>query len=216
MSVRVNLLPREALDRARARRLVFFSGVALVGWVVVLAAIYLVLVDAVNDARDIVEAEELEVARLEAELERLQPFAELAAALEARNKLLAAAMVEEVSWVRVLNDVAVTFPGSSSLRSLDAAVAGGPEADGADDEPAALVGRVRVTGYSVERYAPGLELLLLQTGQAATLTDAYLETAEREEIGTDEVTAFEGRARIEAEAYSGRYRDGLPDGGVAP
>jgi Tfp pilus assembly protein PilN len=212
VSARVNLLPREIEERARTRRSASWTiaGVAL--FAAVLGVVYLGKLGAVNGAREEREAAQGRVTELEAELATLQEFADLDREVKARNELLAAAMATEISWARTLNDLALTFPASSSLTEL-AAAAVGASADSAaadTDVTAAAIASLSFTGYSVERYAPGVERVLLKFSDVGMFFNAYLAQAATELRGETLVTGFNGSLELSEDARTGRYAEGLP------
>lgn len=215
--VRVNLLPREYEERAAARRATAFTILALVLFVIVLAVVYFLKVADVNAARDERDAAQAEVARLQAEVAQLAEFQELADRLESRNALLATAMATEISWARVLNDLSLSFPSSSSLVTLTANATTVETAPPAATGEQAVdfgeqVGAVTFTGYSVERYAPGVEAVLLEFADVRAFFNPFLNVAAEEERGTTEVTTFDGSVLLNEEAYTQRYASGLPGG----
>lgn len=213
MSVKVNLLPREVEVLVRERRVALASLTGLAAWVLILALLYLQNVLAVNNARDERDAEQAELARLEAQVELLAPYRELARRYDAQNTLLATAMASQVSWSGVLNDLALVFPGNSSLLTMSATLApqgAAPPAAAAGGE-APLIGSVLFNGYSVERYAPGVESVLLGLEDGPAFQALYLSTAGRGLIGTTQVTNFTGSAELTERVFTRRFTDGLPE-----
>lgn len=228
--VRVNLLPREYEERARARRATAITVLALVLLCALLAFVYLGKVAQVNAARDQRDAAQAEVTRLEGDLAALAEFGRLAERLDTRNTQLAVAMEDEISWASVFNDISLSFPANSSLQTL-AATASEPDpepagTDGVEVDPDLdpdldaldqdTVANIVFTGYSVERYAPGVEGVLLEFDDVEAFFSTFLATAGLEEIGEVGVTDFEGSVQLSPDAYTNRYADGLPDSGVLP
>lgn len=216
MSVKVNLLPPELQQRAQAERIRNIT-IGLVGvFVLLLAGLYAVKLADVNRAREERDDAQLRVAQLEEELAELEEFRVLAEQLELRNDLLAAAMAREISWARVLNDLSLAFPSDSSLLTLSAASE--PPVEPAAEEPAAeepaaedaVIAGVSFTGYSVARYAPGVESVLLEFAEARGYQDPFLQTAGEAERGSTEVTSFNGSVDLNEAAYTDRYVEGLP------
>ncbi len=213
MSARVNLLPPEIAQRARARRTRTLTIVVVGLYVALLGLLYVIKLGDVEAARQTRDDAQAEVARLQAELNTLQEFAELDRLLDARNDLLAAALATEISWARVLNDLALTFPPNSSLLTLDAALEGADtataEAEG-DPNLGQAVASVNFTGYSVEEFAPGVERVLLRFNEVRSFFNAYLSQAAEAERGDTEVTTFNGTVQLNDEAFTRRYAEGLP------
>lgn len=221
--VRVNLLPVEYLQRRRTRRLGWLTAAALLVFILLLAGLYWLKRQDVEQARAERDDAQAQVAVLEGQVARLQPFAQLAADLDSGNKLLTAAMSSHVSWSRNLNDLAVRLPRDASLRTLTTGVVGGdataaiPSAEEsttttapvAPTDPDAL-GTVAFTGYSTSRYAPGVQTVLTDLEKVRGYTDVYLSTTAKEVVGTTTVHNFTVAATLTDEALSGRFDDGLP------
>lgn len=212
MSAHVNLLPPELAQRSRAARTRGITIAAVVAWVAVLAVFYLLKLGAVAGVENERDLAQQEVDRLEAQVAELQPYADLDRQLAARNDLLAAAMATEVSWARLLNDVAIAFPGNASLLSFNAAT--GPGAAAAQQAEAeasdAEAGRLEFTGYSVQEFAPGVESVLQRLNDVRGIRDSYLsEGADEVREGTA-VTSFAGAGDLDEEIFTRRYLEGLP------
>ncbi len=214
MSARVNLLPREIEQRARARRTASWTVAGVALFAALLGLIYLGKLGALNDARNDRDAAEAAVAERRATLAGLQEFAQLDREVKARNQLLSSALATEISWARVLNDLALTFPASSSLLTLEATAEGAAEAGltagAAPDPNSKSIGDVTFTGYSVERYAPGVERVLIKFGDVGMFFNSYLSQAAEDERGQTGVTTFNGSLQLNEEARTGRYDQGLP------
>jgi hypothetical protein len=212
MTARVNLLPREIEQRARARRTSSWAIGAVAAYAALLGLLYIAKLNDLQSAREDRDAAAAQVASLQQELATLQEFAELDRQLAARNALLRDAMEREISWARVFNDLSLTFPPSSSLISL-AAAAEAPETtisgEGAG-QPTSAIGNVSFNGYSVERYAPGVERVLVKFDEVTTFFNSYLANAGEELRGDTEVTTFTGTVQLNTDAYTGRYDNGLP------
>jgi Tfp pilus assembly protein PilN len=206
MSARVNLLPRESVERIRARRMVVGTGVAVVVYILLLGVLYMFKLAEVERVREQRDDEQAEVDRLQARVAELQQYRDLANELEARNGVLAAAMAAEIGWARVLNDLSLAFPGTSSLSSLSATAADPPVGTELGEQAGTLV----FTGYSVERYAPGVESVLIEFDKVRAFFNPYLSSAAQAAIGVTEVTNFNGSVQLDDEAYTRRYEDGLP------
>lgn len=210
MSARVNLLPRELEQRSKARRSIRLSILVVFLALAIMGGLYAYQSNEVRQAEEQRDRAADEVARLEAELAELEEFRELLDRHTARSELLAEAMEREISWARVLNDLALAFPGDASLLSL--AVNAEEPAEPAPGEIAAgvRVGSVTVSGYSVEEYAPGVQSVLIDFEGARGFFNTYLSTAGVAEIGDTEVTNFGGTIDLDDDVYTERYADGLP------
>ena len=214
MTARVNLLPREIEEKAKARRATSWAIGAVAAYAAILGLLYIAKLGDLGAARDERDAAQEVVDQREADLASLQEFAELDRQLTARNDLLAASMATEISWARVMNDLALTFPPSSSLLTLaattenaeEAGIDGGAPADPNSESVAALV----FDGYSVERFAPGVERVLVKFDEIEAFFNVYLAQANEVQRGETEVTSFGGTAQLNDNAYTNRYAEGLP------
>ena len=214
MSARVNLLPKEIEQRARERRATSWTIGAVAAYAALLGLVYIAKLGDLNDARSDRDNAQAAVAEAQAELAALQEFAELDEQMTARNQLLSAAMATEISWARVLNDLSLTFPPSSSLLTFSGASAGAGATGATAAAPAnpnsESVASVTFEGYSVERFAPGVERVLVKFDEVTTFFNAYLSEAAETPRGDTEVTGFSGTMQLNDDAYTGRYADGLP------
>jgi Tfp pilus assembly protein PilN len=214
VSARVNLLPREIEERARTRRTASLTVGAVFVFLALLGLLYIVKLGSVNEARSDRDAAQAEVNERRAELAALERYAELDRQVKARNDLLAAAMSTEISWARVFNDLALTFPASSSLTTLTATAEGAGdtgESGQATAQPGdKSIAALEFNGYSVERYAPGVERVLLKFSDVSMFFNSYLSEASAENPARNDTTLFDGRLNLNDEARTGRYVDGLP------
>jgi hypothetical protein len=211
MTVQVNLLPQELAQRERSRQITALAVGLVILWVALLGGLYALKLGELGDAETARDDVQAEVARLEAEVAQLQQYRELADELEARNVLLAEAMATEISYARVLNDLSLSFPASSSMRTLDANTVD-PDSAAPGATIGAAVATLTFDGYSVERYAPGVETVLVEFGKVPVFFNPYLSTAGTEAIGNTDVIGFNGFVQLGPEAFTRRYENGLPEG----
>lgn len=237
-AVRVNLLPPEVAQRARQRRIAGLVAGLLVVYLLLLGGLYAVKLGQVGEARRTRDAAQSEVSRLTDQLATLQEYRTLQADRLARNDLLATAMADEVGVARLLNELALVVPPTSSLRTLalnltptaEAVVAAPvptvtptpgatatptvvptPVPTPSPTEPA-TIGELTYEGYTVEGYAPGVQALLAGVAHVPAITDPFATAAQIEELGGTEVTGFTGLAEVDERAYTRRYVEGLPTG----
>jgi hypothetical protein len=210
MSARVNLLPPELATKRRARRITHITFVGLAAWLAVLGSLFVAKTAQVDDARAERDAAQTQVQVLEQQVAALDEYRVLAAQLDARGALLTASMSEEVSWARILNDLSLAFPADASMTTLDATLAAAVEPVAGEISPAEAVGDVAFNGYSVERLAPGVEGVLIDFANARGFVNTYLTTASLQEKAETEVTDFNGSVRLDENARTGRYAEGLP------
>lgn len=208
--VSVNLLPRELIERARARRITQYTIGGVLLFVAVLGGAYFLRLSAVWRAEDAREEASTEVARLETELDQLDEYRKLVDQMENRSTLLATAMGNEIAFSTVLNNLSLVFPANASLTSLTFTTADAvPPAEGQISFGEAVAGG-QFSGYSIERYAPGVETVLLDLDRTPAFFNAFVTTAGKEKLAETEVTNFAGKVSLDSDAYTGRYAEGLP------
>lgn len=217
MSVRVNLLPREFEERSRQRRLAGLGVLVVLAWVGLLAFLLLGKLGAVDDARATRDAAQAQVNQLQAEVNALAQFQQLATNLSAGNDVLATAMANEVSWAQLLNDVALTIPSTTSLTDMTASILdlppGGIGGDVFVENEVSDIGVMNLDGYTVDRLAPGVEAVLLRFGEVENFFQQYLSTAQQASILDVEVTDFTADVLLSEDLRTQRYADGLPEVG---
>lgn len=217
MSASVNLLPPEIEVRRRTRRLAVLTAGGVGIYVAALGLLYALKLGDVRQAEQARDQAGQQVAALQADLAQLQQFQTLNDELIARNSLLAGAMDTEVSFARTLNDLALSFPATASLRTLQLQLQQtGPVGAAPAAEPGAVnlgdaIGTLTFEGYSIERYAPGVESVLLELGGVRSFFNSYLSGAGRESIEETPVVNFSGTVQLDAQAYTQRYENGLPE-----
>jgi hypothetical protein len=215
--VRVNLLPAVIDEQRGARRIAIATGLLVVIFAALLGGLHTARQNEIREAeaqRDMVQGQ---VAQLQAEVAQLQQFRQLADELEARNAVLAFAMGKEVSFARVFNDLALGFPDTASMERLSVAMAEPAEPAPGSADFGDAIGSVAYEGYSTERYAPGVEAVLVEFAKIRSFFHTYLSTAERERIEGSDTTIhlFSGSAQLDDQSYTRRYEGGLPQE-VAP
>lgn len=206
----VNLLPQEVDADRRVKRRAVLSALGVVVFIAALGGLYVHKLGQVSDAETARDQAQSEVTSLQQRVAQLQPYRELANLLSSRNAVLADAMSAEVSFARALNDFALAFPASASLQSLDISLAEPEQPAGGEITFGTPVAEVTYSGYSTERYAPGVETVLVEFDRVSPLFNVYLNTAAAEERGSTEVTNFDGTAAMNESARTNRYDDGLP------
>lgn len=210
MTVRINLLPSSIQERESARR----ANVALVLLVILFIAglvfLYFTKSASVDRAVESRDAAQAEVNQLQAQVQALAAFQALADELAAGNTLLTTAMGDEIAVARILNDVSLSLPSTASLTSLT--LSRDDVAAAADTvELGDTVANLLVAGYSIERYAPGVEGVLLQFDQVTGLVLTYLNTAAAADIAGVAVTSFDANGLMTEEIFTNRYAEGLPE-----
>ena len=135
----VNLLPPELRQRQATRRLtsiIIAIGLAVLG---VIGVFYVFQTQRLADAESELAAQQARNQELTDQIEGLQQYADLQAELEAKQDLVSALYVNEVSWSVALLDVSRVIPDASYLTNLTGTITtGGSTAEG--EAPATPVG----------------------------------------------------------------------------
>lgn len=210
MSVKVNLLPREIAGARAARRTTNLTVLAVLLFALMLGGLYFFKLGEIQMAEEARDTAQADVSRLQAEIASLEQFRLLAEELEARNAILAAAMADEVSFARILNDLSLSFPASSSMRTLDLTLTEAEATEGGEVSFGNSVAALTYDGYSVERFAPGVETVIVEFDKVSSFFGSFIGAAQLEEIGETEITGFSGTVQMGDAALTRRYEDGLP------
>lgn len=210
MSVRINLLPSTIQERENERRANLLLALLVLLFIAGLVLIYFTKQASVDRAVADRDTAQEEVNDLQAQVQALAAFQELADELAAGNTLLTTAMGDEIAVARVLNDVSLSLPGTASLTSLTLAREDAVETAGEVDL-GDTVANLLLAGYSIERYAPGVEGVLLQLDQVNGLVLTYLNTAAAAEIANVAITSFDANGLLTEQIYTNRYAEGLPE-----
>ncbi len=177
----------------------------------VLGGAYLYQHDQVLQAEGARDDAAVQVTTLEGRLAELAPYQDLADRLDARDATLAAAMAEEVSFAATLNDLAEALPDSASLESLSVDLADSGEPGEGDIHFGRSVADLSFSGYSVDRYTPGVEGVLVDLEGVDPMFDVYLSVASEDDPdGAEPTTSFNARSSLDDDARTHRYADGLP------
>lgn len=116
--IRINLLPREVLERRKAEQRL---ALMILGLVLMVGA--LALVFGVNYVRLSQEQANLEIIRTEnqnvqARIKKIEDFAANKSAVEARESVVSAAVAGKYGWSRFLNNLSLIVPNEVWLTSL--------------------------------------------------------------------------------------------------
>lgn len=216
----INLLPDEDARRAQIRRRMVYAllGIALL-WAVLgtISLLQLSNLEQVQTERDDTARR---VAQVRGQVQSLQAFQDMADEVAAGNEVLRYAMADEVSWAALLVDLSRGIPTSASFTDIDGQLVDAPTGQvptqdvfvQTDDTD---IGFFVVNGYTTDLFTPGVEDLLRRFGEIEGFFQEYLSTATAGEIGDVGVTQFSAEVRLDDDARTHRYDEGLP-GAEAP
>jgi Tfp pilus assembly protein PilN len=206
MSVRVNLLPREAVEKqSAARQRNGVAGGALV-LVALLGLLYWWQVSRVNDARDELAIEQARVDELQAEVNALSEFDELQRRRNEADESIETVLSDEVTVAGILQDLAAVMPNDAQLDTLAVTLG---QVDAPDGTASNAVGNFNLTGKTLTSHAPGVERLLLSLDKIVSFTDLFVNSSTLEDP-EDTVANFSVEGNLGPEVRTERYRDGLP------
>lgn len=150
----VNLLPPELREKQAGRRvttLVAALGAAILALIVVF---YFFQGMRLSDAKDELAQQQQSNAQIQAQIDELQPYAELQAELATKQKLVDTLYLNEVSWAGVLLDVSRVIPDESYLTALNGQITAttGTQPAGVPTTAAVsnLIGNVTFSGVARE------------------------------------------------------------------
>lgn len=107
---RITLLPREVGERRRERKQAALAGAALAALAAALLAAFLLRSGSVGEASERADAEEARTADLQRRVTELTGVEQAEADLVARRSSVQATLADDISWTRLLQEVATAMP----------------------------------------------------------------------------------------------------------
>lgn len=200
----INLLPPEAAQRATARRKT--AGFVVIG-VVYLALLALVALwwqSKATDAEDDLDAQLAANAQIEAEVRSLSDVRNLRSTYEDSVERLDQALVSDIAWGRLLNDLARIIPDRIWVTSLSGTV----EQD--EDNPF-LLGQVAISGIAFDYPDASSWLRVLDAEEWPALGGGWVSSTNRSTIGESPVVNFTSVASLLDAARSNRVEERTPE-----
>ena len=197
----INLLPPDALKKAKARRLTQL-------WIA-LGVVYLGLLVAatfwwqgqVDDKKKDLDAEQAIVAQLQAEVDELSEFAVLKAEFDNNVLILATALDNDVVWGRLLNDLGRLIPDRVWIDSFSGTV--NPETG--------LVGEIQVSGTAFDYPDVAAWLRSLDSASFPSVDNTWVTNISQATIGEVPVVRFSSSPFITGGALSDRLALRIPE-----
>jgi Tfp pilus assembly protein PilN len=187
---RINLLPPEERVKASRERGLMYAVVALVALAVVLGAVYFWQSGQVSDKQDQVDALDAQIAAVNAEAAKLQPYADLQNKRVSMTTTARSIYNARVPWSTILEEVSLVIPDNVRLQSLACTVppsmlpgaAAAPEAAGTQ-----MAADITFTGQTYEHQdvaefmtrlglMPQLTNIQLSSSTQATSTESTQQT----------------------------------------
>ena len=202
----INLIPQEGKRASEARnRMVLYVVIGLV-YVALLAAVTVWRQGAVDSAEDELNDQLARNQQLQLEVNSLAGAEDLRIEVEANATLLAAALINDVSWGRLLNDLGRLIPDRVWLSNYSGAVS--PIVPGV---PPPSVGELAVSGTAFTPDDVAAWLRVVDSDRFPGLQGTWASTITASEIGEAEVAAFGSTTSLTTEALSGRLLERLPE-----
>lgn len=215
MMRRIDLLPETYAVKQQERRNIAIVVVATLLVLLLLIVWWVSLGSKVNGARnDLAEAQQVNE-RLQADIDRLQNFADLQNEVQTKTEALRTVMAGDVDWPAVLTEVAMVIPGEVWLTNLSTSAG---QTEGAEPVPTETnpirvsekspFGRIHFAGCSLTM--PGVAKWLIRLGTVKEFDGIWLNTATAPEAATTCPTQFDSTLELGARAASDRFERGLP------
>ncbi|MDH3260134.1 MAG: PilN domain-containing protein [Acidimicrobiia bacterium] len=200
----INLLPPEAAQRATARRKsVGFIALGFF-YVVLLALVALWWQGKATDAESDRDAQLAANSRIEAEIGSLAGVRALRSTYDDGVERLDSALVQDIAWGRLLNDLARIIPDRLWITSLTGNVQ-------EDEENPFLLGQVSVTGVAFDFSDASSWLRVLDAEEWPALGGGWVSSTSRSTIGESPVVNFTSVASLLDPARSNRVEERTPE-----
>ncbi len=200
----INLLPPEEFQRKSGRRL--RSRLVLVGalYVLVLVLVTFLWEGRVTRAENLVVAEQERNQTLQQRVIALDDVQTLVDEYDANATLVTDALSADMSWGRLLNDLARMIPDRIWLESFTGAV-------GADESGEA--GSVTVAGVAFSYPDVSAWLRSLDSDRFPSVDGTWVQTVSEASIGEADVVNFASTTSLTGSAFSNRIDERIPEVG---
>lgn len=208
---RINLLPPEVEQKRRVRRQSGFLALGFVAFIVLLGAIWFVRQSTLNQERETLAALEAQQQELQTKVDALQEFAQLEQTVTQKRATLAAAMINDVAWSRLLVELSMVIPGDSWLTAFSGTAATQAPTPGAAPAPgtaAPNLGTLTFTAVTFDFPGVAKWITRLQQEMNKSLQNVWVPTASKAELAGRDVVNYSSTADLSQGAASGRYQQG--------
>ena len=199
----INLLPPEALERAKARRARWMWIAAVVVFVGLLALATFWFQGRVNDRKDDLAAEQAIIADLEAEKASLAEFEDLAVGFANNRLILETALDRDVVWGRLLNDLGRLLPDRVWLTTFSGQVT--------TDPTSPSIGEVTVSGVGFDFQDVSAWVRSLDAATFPSVDQTWVSNISTADIGEVGVVNFVSSTFLTRDSLSDRVSLRLPD-----
>ena len=199
----INLLPPEAFQRLSARRTRARFIVVGVLYVVMLLLLTLLWQGRVSSAENVVTIQQVQNDSLQTQVNSLIDSQALEDDYNADRRLIEEALAVDMSWGRLLNDLARLIPDRVWLESFSGAVS-----DGAEIEEA--LGTVTVAGIGFTYPDVSAWLRSLDSDRFPGVEGTWVQTVSESLIGVADVVNFASTTSLTEAAFSNRIAERVP------
>jgi len=116
---RISLLPATVESARAERRQLALAAGAVGGFAVLLLGLWFLRGGQLDDERDAARTAEVEAAQLRADIAELDDVEQLERLVSERRQLVASALADDVSWTRLLQEVATVLPSDAWLTTFN-------------------------------------------------------------------------------------------------
>lgn len=195
--MRVNLLPKETLERRKAEKRIGWVAVGALGLAVVLAGVWVFATLRTQAREDELASIQQQVSSTQAAADQLAIFETRAGELDARRATVQQALSSRVAWARLFDELSLVLPSDAWVQTVAAT----------EDEGMQLAGYViDVPADNPDSGHSTIAKILVRFADLEQLSDVWLTSSAKDEYGEQPAIAFTVTSQIAAE----------PDGGVTP
>jgi len=202
----INLIPQEGKQVSDARNRVAMYLVLGLVYVALLAAITVWRQGSVTSAEDELNDQLARNQELQLEVNSLAGAENVRNELDESSALLAVALINDVSWGRLINDLGRLIPDRVWISNYSGTVA--PIVPGS---PSVGVGELTVTGTAFGPTDVAAWLRIVDSDRYPGLLGTWASTITASEIGEAEVVTFGSTSNLTEDALSGRLFERIPE-----
>jgi type IV pilus assembly protein PilN len=197
----INLLPPESAERRRTRQIISRLLLAGIGYLVLLALVTMLLGGRIGDAERRLQDQQAISAQLAQQVATFDDVQELQQRYQADADLIRAALDGEVSWGRLLNDLARVIPDRVWLLSFN----------GTANAEAGQLGSIAVaaTGFDVPDVSAWLRSF--DSERLPSVAGTWVPSMQVSDIGANEVWTFTSQVTLTEAAASNRADQLIPE-----
>ncbi|HHC08585.1 MAG TPA: hypothetical protein ENK55_07695 [Actinobacteria bacterium] len=202
----INLLPPEAFQRERTRRAVLRLVLLLVAYLGLLLLVTIAWSGRISAHEEALAQQEATNADLERRIASFGRAAEVAAEYEENARLIQAALADDVSWGRLLNDLGRMIPDRVWLEGLTGTAGDAGNVGGA-------LGRIQVTGMAFAVPDVSAWVRALDSDRYPGVGSAWVSSVTETSVGEAVVVRFVSESALTDEARSRRADLRIPEVG---